>query len=103
MRGAQQRNKQTHQRGRRSWRWLASTRHPRRRCLHACIQQVQQRAGSHLAHALPPARPPRRREWEDATRRALGSRNFALAGLVELLTAAGDVGADEGTLAEGLR
>lgn len=55
--------------------------------------------------ARPPCRapPPRRREWEDATRRALGSRQNVLASLIDLLSTASNVGLDETALAQALR
>jgi len=45
----------------------------------------------------------RRREWEDATKRAVGARQNTLAYLTELLTTAAEVGAEETALANNLR
>lgn len=45
-----------------------------------------------------------RREWEDAARRSLSSRQtHTLAGLTDLLSAAAEVDAEHGALAQGLR
>lgn len=44
-----------------------------------------------------------RREWEDATKRALGARQNTLVYLTELLTTAAEVGAEETGLAANLR
>lgn len=45
----------------------------------------------------------RRREWEDAARRALTSRTNALSALNELLGLAGELGTGGNPMAEGLR
>lgn len=64
-------------------------------------------AGTHLPVELPEVeelrREVRRREWEDTARRALGQRSSTLASLAELLASAGDVGAGDSPIAQGLR
>lgn len=45
----------------------------------------------------------RRREWEDATKRAVGARQNTLVFLTELLTTAAEVGAEDTALAANLR
>lgn len=69
---------------------------------------VQLKGPTRLAHLLParptPTGPLRRREWEDAARRSLSSRQtHTLASLADLLSAASEVDAEQSTLAQALR
>lgn len=82
------------------WRWTSSCTGGGPLAAHLVVQALSR---SHVLGVAFLMHSSCRREWEDATKRALGARQNTLVYLTELLTTAAEVGAEETGLAANLR